>query len=356
MDRGRWRRSIALALVLTAVPGCSEPGSIPDLDLDLDQLVSRGKSGPVRAGAEQPEHDFGPVLAGKKVLRHEFTLSNPTDRPVRLLSAEARTPCCSTIGPLPESISPGGQVKVPVALRTGYETGIRRVEFVIVTDAPSRPVWSLAVRASFFSEFEVEPEGDTVLTAGKPGEITLHLIGRRHDQDGLPAPDEVEVRPPLEAVRIGPITEHADGRFDGMLESTRDVTIRLPSVATPGPQRQEIALRWKDGLTKPFGVGWTVVAPIRASPAGIVLRSAGGAVPREVVLETTDRPFRILDVSGPLLAARPELSADARQRHEVNLEIDPRLASGGGARDIHIATDHPDQPDVAISILVSTGE
>jgi len=63
--------------------------------------------------------DFGSVLSRGQTLNHEFVLRNPTDRTIKLLKAEALTPCCSAVGPLPPSIPPGGEVKVPTVLSLG---------------------------------------------------------------------------------------------------------------------------------------------------------------------------------------------------------------------------------------------
>ncbi len=240
-----------------------------------------GGAARLTAGAEKPEHDFGLVLAGRKVLRHEFVLSNPTNRPVRLLRAEARTPCCSKIGPLPESIAPGGKVKVPITFNTGYETGFRRVEFVIVTDSSRSPVWTLGVRARCFAEFEVEREGDASLTSGKTGKQTLHVICRRRESDGLIAPIGIDVRSPLESALVGP-GKQAEEVSDGLIRTTRVIEVRLPSIAKPGPQRQEILLRWDGHRTETYLVNWTVTAPIMANPPGLVIRSSEGLARRTI--------------------------------------------------------------------------
>lgn len=313
-------------------------------------------SGFLAAGAEEPEHDFGPVLAGTRVLQHDFILSNPTSRPVRLLKAEARTPCCSKIGPLPKSIAPGSTVKVPITYRTGFETGPRGVEFTIVTDAPSRPIWRLAVRARFFAEFEVQQAGDSFLSTGQPGEQMLHVVCRRHATEGRTAPVGIDVRPPLEATLGGPVVESDEEELDGVIRSSRDIEVRLPAVDRPGPQRQEIVLRWDKGETSTYAVNWMVNASIQANPPALVVKSSDGLTRRTVRLSAGDQAFRIRQVSGPLLAEKPESSSQAKRAHELSLAIDPGRLSDGGVSDIRITTDHPNQREVTISIHVSTDE
>lgn len=246
----------------------------------------------MRAGAVDPEHDFGPILAGDKILRHEFILKNPTDRAIRLLGAEARTPCCSSIGPLPKEIPSGGAVKVPVAYKTGYVTGPRRVEFVIATDFSPNRIWPLAVRAQFFAEYEVEREGDFVLIAGKEGHQVLHVICRRRGKDGRGAPVGLDVHLPLEAALSGPVIEHEEDGIEGLIRSARDVSVRLPALTQPGPHRSDLLLRWDGERTEPCLVSWTVVPPIKANPTGFVLKESEGSTRRIVTLSASDQPFR----------------------------------------------------------------
>lgn len=102
-----YRPSCFLTLAI-AVTGCS--GSAPEADVAaiLDGLT------PSSGGATAIEdHDFGPVLARGQVLRHHFTFTNTTKRPIRLTGATAMTPCCSHIGPISEeTIAPGGHCPI----------------------------------------------------------------------------------------------------------------------------------------------------------------------------------------------------------------------------------------------------
>src|SRR5579883_3522840 len=65
---------------------------------------------------------------------------------------------------------------------------------------------------------------------------------------------------------------------------------------------------------------------------------------------------RIRDVSGPLLAERPDIPPAARRQHVLDLAFDPKLEPGGGASDLRIVTDHPHQPELTISLMVSSSD
>ncbi len=50
------------------------------------------------------------------------------------------------------------------------------------------------------------------------------------------------------------------------------------------------------------------------------------------------------------------MSPELKSSHELSLTIDPKLSANGGVSDIRIATDHPNQREVTISVHVSSNE
>ena len=83
---------------------------------------------------------------------------------------------------------------------------------------------------------------------------------------------------------------------------------------------------------------------------GGVLSETGEDHRASAVLE---RPFRVTNVRSPLLDG-PLKPAGVRQKnHCISVSIDPAKAGGSGASDVTILTDHPDQPRVVLSVLVS---
>lgn len=93
--------------------------------------------------------DLGTILSDGQSVHHDFTVRNTTDHAIRLLKGEALTPCCSAITRLPESIPPGGDVKVPVVLEAGGQTGVQTLVFVLSTDDPRQPGHSHCGQAWF---------------------------------------------------------------------------------------------------------------------------------------------------------------------------------------------------------------
>lgn len=97
-------------------------------------------------------------------------------------------------------------------------------------------------------------------------------------------------------------------------------------------------------------MAWQVASHIRATPSGLVLKADAGSLPHQFFLRSEDRPFRILRVSGSVLARLDEpLPEVAQPVHRLALILKP---DSSGASDIRFTTDHPDQPTVTVSVLI----
>lgn len=324
----------------------------PPPEKNLTALENQ-KNGGLEIG--ETEHDFGLVLARGEVLKHDFALRNPTDRPIRLLEAQAFTPCCSSIGPLPPLIGPGEAVHVPAVFRTGRESVRKRVEFAVWTDAPEAPVWTLGLTTAMTAEVELHyaKGSDTALPLGQSGLQRLLILCRRVGSDGRGAPETVVAAPPLSADFAGPAAE--ENLPGGLVEARRIVEVHLPASPEEGMRRGEVVLGWPGCQRWPQPVEWRVTPRVRAIPSSLVLDPGTGTdrERRTVVLESVERPFRITGVSGPLLADPPApLPAAAGRKHRLDLAFDVAKATRPSSSNVKIATDHPDQRSVEITVLV----
>jgi hypothetical protein len=198
---------VCVCVTFSAITGCAPSGDATGAGSGGSPADRSAATAPLSPmpGPVEAEHDFGSVLARGQELRHEFLLRNPTASPIRLLGAEAHTPCCSAIGPLPELLPAGTSVAVPVVFRPGTQTIRKRVTFAVRTDHPDRPVWPLAVAASLTAEVELRPTADseTSLPIGRTGRQRFRVVCRRIGDEGRGGPRAVEADPPL-AATLGP--------------------------------------------------------------------------------------------------------------------------------------------------------
>lgn len=153
------QRLFYLVALTVVAGGCSEA----TVESEILKAISEPSSSPgIDDGASQ-FHDFGTVLAHDQTLRHDFTITNPTDTPIRVLRSAALTPCCSSIDAVPESIQPAGEANVSVSMKAGRSSGRKRILFQLETDATERPLIQLGLAADFSPEWEVAPIGRTTL-------------------------------------------------------------------------------------------------------------------------------------------------------------------------------------------------
>ncbi len=333
---------MASAIVLIA--GCSEiePVSEP----------SPGSGPPApRVEVVGLEHDFGTVLARGQGLDHDFVLENPGDRPAAL-RAFAHTPCCSEVGPVPAAIAPRESASLPTRWRLKPVAGLQRVVFGAEsqTEEGERIAWDLALRARVLPEVEVEEvDGSSRASLGQAGRWILRVTCRRLNGEGRDLPDSIEGGPPLAARWTGgPTTTPGP---DGLIEAARLIEVDRPAVAEPGQQSASILLRWADGSKHEHPLRWEVVPHIRASPSGLLVARDRPTV-ATVVLRCDGLPFRVIGVDGP--ASSPTPSQLPAQAQSLRLEVDPADLNGQSSADVVIATDHPDQPTVLVSLLVTS--
>jgi len=175
---------IALAILLA---GCwSSKRDLVEEASAVDRLVGNDPT----SSLEQ-DHEFGTVLAAGQLLAHQFTITNPTGKPIQLLSGKALTPCCSSIGPIPRVTPPYGEAKIPVALKAGYESDDKRVVFTVATDDNTRPIFNLSLRARFVADWEIDRSERPmpVLRLNESGSFRFRIVARRMGDRGRRLPE-----------------------------------------------------------------------------------------------------------------------------------------------------------------------
>ena len=301
---------------------------------------------------ERPEHDLGALLAENQVILHRFTIRNQGATSVRLVRATALTPCCSAVEDFaPGPLAPGGSAQLAVSFRPGRQTGWKRVDFLIESDTDAVPTLRCVLLAQLIGgwEFQWLKGSATTLPANRPGEQRYRVIHRQKVGLGRGAPTEVVGSDPLRVEWTEPPATRP--LADGIEEWTRPLRVALPALAEAGNHHGELSFRRPDGHTVTEPIFWTVTLPLTVVPSGFVLPDPGpGPVHRVVVVRGTDHPFRITGAAGPLVPGSFVPPSDPARSHRLDLAIDPSQLAGVG--DIRLTTDHPDQPEVSLSVLI----
>ena len=246
-------------------------------------------------------HESPPFLCGTRPIRHEFHLSNPTDRPVRLTGGFASTPCCSEIGPLPAVVPPGGSAIVPVFFRPGNQSGNKRVEFTVTTDRPVTPKIELSLTVPLMAGWEVASVGEAIRTVrmGSTTTQTFRVTCRSKGADGQGAPSEVRIAGPFSCGFTTDLQRQEKG--DGIIEESRDVEVSLADTTKAGHRSAELVFAWPDGATKAWPVHWEVIPHVRVAPATLIVASDRSPSVATIEVASEGPPIRILRVTGPLV-------------------------------------------------------
>jgi hypothetical protein len=338
-------------LMLSAGCAPTSPGVDPEVAA-LVRALQAPERDPDAATAFESVHDLGPVLARGQTIRHDFTLRNPSDRPLRIVGAEALVPCCSAVGPLPESVPPHGEIAVPVVFKPGFQSGRKQVGFVVKTDDTLRPVRPFTFLAFLIPETEVHvlDGSDRAVSVGSAGQQTLRIVCRRIGKQGRGIPITVRASTPVQVKFAG--TEIERALPDGTIELTRTLTVDLPALDSAGLMRSDVVFDWPDGFSKTYQVKWKVSPRIQSIPAATVILP-GPPSKHYFIIKSEDKAFRITKLTGGdarLLGTLPTLP---ERHHKICLEIDPQKLPRGKAVDIEVETDNPAQPRVVLSVLVT---
>lgn len=304
------------------------------------------------SNVESASFDFGRVLSGDRglVLSHEFPLVNRADRPMRILHASALMPCCSTLDGVPASIAAGQSARIRASFRPGSSTGRRRLGFEVATDADSGRIHRFLLEANLAPEFELrgDPGTDTVNAVNRPGRSRLEVVCRMLRGEGRELPSSVDTDAPVRATFEGPGAEcELEG---GLIERTRGILVDWPATKVPGHELSRLRLVWDDGRTSEHALVRVVEPRISPSPSAFVWRVGGPAT--GVLLLRSEEPFRILGIEGPVEMASRSPEDGPSRLHRVGLAFRPTAGLAPETTNIVVRTDDPDQPSVAVTLLV----
>jgi hypothetical protein len=198
LSRGPWTRGAILLLALLDLPGrCGAAEPLPWL-----------APPPARLVVAEGTFDFGEVYQFATV-EHRFPIANPSDRPVRILSATAISEA-ATVRFAPPVIPAGGKGEVTVVQPVGDKLGQVAFRVKLLTDDPGLAEKKLSLRGFVQSAYDPERGfldfGEIERAAGASREVevaTRQAATLRFA--GVDGPDWLAVEPAGEASAAGPL-------------------------------------------------------------------------------------------------------------------------------------------------------
>jgi len=175
------------------------------------------------------------------------------------------------------------------------------------------------------------------------------VSARRRGAQGRSLPSKLSASSPLVIAFNGEATSSIGAV--GFTEATREVEVTIPAGNTTGVRRGAIAFGWPDGRTEERSISWEVRPLFKVSPPALVLHGDSMPAERRIVVWSDARPFRVINVEGPLISPGVDLPRQPGLRQELVLTLRSTNARAQQASDIEIQTDDPDQPTVTLTVL-----
>jgi len=214
-------------------------------------------------------------------------------------------PCCSAVEPVPNSIPDDGSVRAPVVSRTGDQKGAQRPVCSVASENTGGPTRRLVLNADLLPLWEVQLVGRLVTEtrSGVSAEQSFRPIGRRLGEVGLPLPTAIVTSGPLAARFVGPGDEITD--IEGRSAASWIVRVTYSAATRPGQASGRLIFTRPDSGVPPrdLDVRWKVEPPISVPPGALSVQGDGESSRHSVLLRSHDRPFRVLEASGPLACA-----------------------------------------------------
>jgi hypothetical protein len=340
---------MVMIMIMMLLAGCAK--SSAPVDSEAEAVVRSIHRKNIESTTTEVVHDLGPILAYGQTLRYEFTLRNPANKPLRILGTLARTPCCSAVEGLPVSVPPLSTARVPVVFKPGFQKGRRRIQFELTTDDNAEPVRTFSLVSTLMSEMEIEmlDGSETNVHVGDAGKQFLRVTCRRMGEEGRNAPESI--------VGLGSLLARFRGeavsveRPGGLVETSRDIELILPSESTGGLKSSSFVLSWPNTLQHEEPITWRVQPNVVVSPPGLVLKPSSDPLLRTITIQSRGRAIHILSVKARALEVSVILPTEAAEQHVLHLQIEATHQGVLETSELVIETDHPEQPTLSVSVL-----
>ena len=311
------------------------------------------------AGADSSRRfHFGSVVGRTNLkLPHDYTITNRSDRPFKILRSINAKPCCGEVEPIaPKILAPGESITLKVTVRIGETLGLLRHRALVETDLPTDSVLEFWTTADVLPRVRVEEVAGDLhpLFPGQSARRRFTAIAYGTATDAPPELDDSTVR-----ATSGVIWEDAarERRLDNqILERTRHFAVELKAGGKPGSRIEDISVVDGKNILWRQQLAWEVASSLKATPPGIILSQPSGVTEEKVVIRSVDRrPFSLLGIESnlPGVSARAG-DGGAQAVHVVRVKIEPSPGNAGHAGRVMIKTDHPNQPVVIVSVFVSS--
>ncbi|MDD5557099.1 MAG: DUF1573 domain-containing protein [bacterium] len=342
------RRSAAFAasglVALLAAPAAGEFPTVVPVPV-ASPAATAVPAGPVpRIVFEAREHDFGSVV-GEEKAEHVFRFRNEGEGDLRI---ERVTSTCGCTAALlsSDAIPPGGAGEVRTTFTFGGRKGFQQKAVHVHSNDPAEPRAALTIKGTILPFVDVEPASIALRDDQAPAARRVIIT------QTLPDPLRIEgVSSKLDLVETS-LSEQPPA--DGRRRYALDITLKPDTAAGRHFETVTVATNLKERPRVEIPVHITVMGDIQASPTRVYLGSLqpGQEVSRQVTLTSaTGRPFRVeaVECDNADFGVAPAPPPGPSAAHSFTVRGRPSAQAGGVRAKITFRTDHPKQPEVAVT-------
>lgn len=295
-----------------------------------------------------------PMLVDEyQLFSHEFDVTNPTSRPVRVLHQQPE--CACSVAELgTDLLQPGETTKLRMSRHIGPPGGTFTLGASLITDCPEMPRWRYAVELPVYERCRFIParlvfgtvEAGQTIGRSIQFESYGHATDTHHSFRGGSS-DHVRL------TVIGETVESPQG--NGIVCRITPLRAELEPGHDVGDHTETLVLDIESETTVPqtLAAAWVVCTPIQVSPRGGVffgrVSEEAGIETRTVLLRSSGVPFAIQGVKVPEgETIDVQYGNEATEIHAVRIRLKCAEVSGAVTGEVVLETDHPKQREVKI--------
>jgi hypothetical protein len=293
----------------------------------------------------ESEYDFGRVMQGHKVV-HEFSIQNAGDADLIL---QRISPSCGCTGAAVSSstIKPGTSEKVRVTFDTSGMYGSKAKTVSVQTNSREQPEVTLRLVGSVMRGITANPERIQF------GEVSQGASAATRTREFALTVTEGT------AWEVSRVT--TGSKFLSVAEltaqgSTRRYSVTLQPDAPKGELRERLIVEFKDPNQSAVNIPVTamVLGDLRVTPASVSFGIISGKEPLERRIKYENTSDLSVVVTG-VTSSHPAVTAamvdvDGGKRGVVVIKLDPTKVTGDLRATVQIATSHPENQALTVSV------
>ncbi|MFN5061256.1 MAG: DUF1573 domain-containing protein [Pseudomonadota bacterium] len=302
------------------------------------------ETGPIAKLAEA-EYDFGRVMQGHKVV-HEFAIQNQGDADL-LLQRISPSCGCTAAAVSSSTVKPGGSEKIRVTFDTSGMYGGKTKTVHVQTNDRQNPEVTLKLRGAVVRGMNASPErimfgevSQGASEAMRTQEITLSPV------EGM----DWQVARVLPGSKFLTVAE-----LPGQGAAKRYAVTLLPD-APKGELRERLIVEFKDSAHAAVNipVTATVLGDLRVTPTTVSFGIISGSeqVERRLKYENSSNTtvaIKSITSSHPAVSGAM-VDVEGGKKGVIVVKLDPTKVAGDLTATVQIATDHPQQPILTVSV------